>query len=372
MNDFYIIAPSNACMDIFPQSRANNYTITWENPIELDEQWCVALTEANFNFTNASVNSDFGIAYTYLWRLEFRREVELQLDGELNIRVLSWFKDPNEPFDLFNETSFSVNHLGKVIINASHKFEIEFEDANVAKMLGFTEKITSSGGDDQTLFTITSPLPMKAPKKLKSVRGIYLKYFSEQLNGTNEKRFSGEQHWSSVDDMIGAMRVYFSDIFKSLQCDDDGKKVVSFALKDNVVDLKFLNGFNFVLGFDKVCIKKHTNADIFTALYPAQLERGLSNIYVYASVCRPIRVGDAKVPLLKSIWLDNYKREYKFGEVRNFHIKNPMYIPLSTSSINSIEINVRSDSGRFVPFFDGAVTSLTLHFKRNGSNRGGV
>ena len=48
-NDFYIIAPSNACTNIFPQNRANNYTIAWENPIELNpsDEWCVALTEAN-------------------------------------------------------------------------------------------------------------------------------------------------------------------------------------------------------------------------------------------------------------------------------------------------------------------------------------
>ena len=64
-DDFYIITPSNACTDIYPRNCANNYTIIWENPIELNptERWCVALTDANFNFTQTSVNSDFGIIY---------------------------------------------------------------------------------------------------------------------------------------------------------------------------------------------------------------------------------------------------------------------------------------------------------------------
>ena len=52
-----------------------------------------------------------------------------------------------------------------------------------------------------------------------------------------------------------------------------------------------------------------------------------------------------------------------FGKVRNITTKNPMYIPISASS-NSIEIYIRSDSGRLFPFSDGTVTSLTLHFKK--------
>jgi hypothetical protein len=45
-----------------------------------------------------------------------------------------------------------------------------------------------------------------------------------------------------------------------------------------------------------------------------------------------------------------------------------MYLPVSTSSINSVEINVRTDSGHFVPFSDSAITSITLHFKKISNN----
>ena len=89
-------------------------------------------------------------------------------------------------------------------------------------------------------------------------------------------------------------------------------------------------------------------------------------MYIYASICRPIQVGSTRVHLLKSIWLDNKKHDghANFGKVRNIATKTPMYIPISDSSINSIEINIRSDSGQLFPFVDGAITSLTLHFKK--------
>ena len=86
-------------------------------------------------------------------------------------------------------------------------------------------------------------------------------------------------------------------------------------------------------------------------------------MYIYASVCAPIQVGDVLVPLLKSTWL-NVNKNYQYNEIRNIDIKNPMYIPVASSSINMVEINIRSDSGFLIPFSEGADTSLILHFKK--------
>ena len=95
------------------------------------------------------------------------------------------------------------------------------------------------------------------------------------------------------------------------------------------------------------------------------LRHGINTMYVYSSVCQPIRIGGACVPLLKSIWMDSSKsRSHSFGKMCNLVVKNPMYLPLSSTSINTIEINIRSDSGHLIPFVAGSITSITLHFKR--------
>ena len=54
-------------------------------------------------------------------------------------------------------------------------------------------------------------------------------------------------------------------------------------------------------------------------------------MYIYSSICQPIQVGSTRVPLSKSIWLDNKKNvgRANFGEVRNITTENPMYIPIS-------------------------------------------
>ena len=86
-------------------------------------------------------------------------------------------------------------------------------------------------------------------------------------------------------------------------------------------------------------------------------------MFVYASILEPIRVGHTQVPLLKNVYSDTTKN-FAINQLRNVPLKHLMYIPLNVFIINSIEINIRDDSGAFVPFSDYAKTCLTLHFKR--------
>ena len=153
----------------------------------------------------------------------------------------------------------------------------------------------------------------------------------------------------------------FQDVFSDVKI-YHGKLVMHIQPK--IVVIKLLNGLNIALGLrDRLyTIPKDR---VLRAERPPFLRYGINNMYIYSSVCRSIRVGETHVPLLKSLWLDNDdSRSRAFGEVRNIVVKNLMYIPLSSTSINTIEVNIRSDSGELVPFVAGSVTSLTLHFKR--------
>ena len=147
---------------------------------------------------------------------------------------------------------------------------------------------------------------------------------------------------------------------------ENGK--IIFRLKENIGSLRLCNGLNFILGFEQIKFTRdvyleNTNHEQI-ATHPPQMNRGINNIYVYVSICEPIHVGGVMVPLLKSIWLDVGKKEYSFGEKYCVVIKNPMYLPVAGSSINSIETNIRTDSGQLIPFAEGSVTSLTFHLKK--------
>jgi hypothetical protein len=131
----------------------------------------------------------------------------------------------------------------------------------------------------------------------------------------------------------------------------------------DAIKLTFTNAFNYVLGFKNKTYEFGAGRVLTAEFEPQLYGRAVDHMYVYSSVCAPIQVGDTRAPLLKAVWLKNSKDLVR-EEVTSIHIKNAMYLPVSSSSINSVEINIRTDSGSFVPFSDSAITSITLHFKK--------
>ena len=69
-------------------------------------------------------------------------------------------------------------------------------------------------------------------------------------------------------------------------------------------------------------------------------------------------VGDTAVPLLRAVPLEG-----KHGDVVSTSFDNVQYIPVLHKEFTTIEINIRDDAGRRVPFERGRVT-VTLHFRR--------
>ena len=83
------------------------------------------------------------------------------------------------------------------------------------------------------------------------------------------------------------------------------------------------------------------------------------NMLIYCNMVCPIIVGESRVPLLKSLWL----AEYKPDEIVKVTIKRPMYLKTSRSVYDNIEINIRDDDGDFIKFASKTHTSVTLHFR---------
>ena len=43
---------------------------------------------------------------------------------------------------------------------------------------------------------------------------------------------------------------------------------------------------------------------------------------------------------------------------------HPMYLPVASTRINNIEINIRDDSGKFINFEANTKSSLTVHLRK--------
>ena len=95
---------------------------------------------------------------------------------------------------------------------------------------------------------------------------------------------------------------------------------------------------------------------------PANLNSGLpSSLLIYSDLCAPYITGDVYTRLLRNVTINFQKYNYGSIMVKNF--SPPNYFALLNSSFQTIEIDIRDEFVKSIPFDYGTVT-VTLHFKR--------
>jgi hypothetical protein len=82
-------------------------------------------------------------------------------------------------------------------------------------------------------------------------------------------------------------------------------------------------------------------------------------MFVYLNLIQDQIVGHTRAPLLRTIPVTT---EAKFGSMSTYRCKPPLYFDLKTRSFDSIEVNIRTSTGEFMPFSHGSL-SLLCHFK---------
>ena len=98
-----------------------------------------------------------------------------------------------------------------------------------------------------------------------------------------------------------------------------------------------------------------------TAERAVDLTHGFHDLYVYCDVIQSQYVGDELVPLLRIVPVEG-----KDGERISKSFIRPQYLPVSRKQFETIEVNIKRDTGESVPFEVGKVL-LTLHFRQSRS-----
>ena len=88
------------------------------------------------------------------------------------------------------------------------------------------------------------------------------------------------------------------------------------------------------------------------------LDGNYRDMYIYSDVLQYRLVGDVSTPLLRAIATEGKDDQTIRKSFQDIH-----YIPVSRSSIETIEIDIRTDTGQPVPFEKGRVDAV-LHFRR--------
>lgn len=97
---------------------------------------------------------------------------------------------------------------------------------------------------------------------------------------------------------------------------------------------------------------------LWSSAHACDIDRGFSSMYIYCNLLEHIPVGDTKAPLLRIVRVTG-----KSGEDVHTIYEKPLYVPLQQKNFDSIEIDIRSDTGKPVPFEYGKAI-VTLHFRR--------
>lgn len=92
--------------------------------------------------------------------------------------------------------------------------------------------------------------------------------------------------------------------------------------------------------------------------YRADVARGQYNLYVYSDLVFPQLVGDTYAPLLRVVPV----QEKEYGDIVHQTFQTLQYIPVSKRNFDTIEIDIRNDSGESIKFASGK-TLIVLHFR---------
>ena len=90
----------------------------------------------------------------------------------------------------------------------------------------------------------------------------------------------------------------------------------------------------------------------------ADVKKGLNSLYVYCPLVEPRMVGDAQVPLLRIVPVEG-----RDGEMITRVLDPIQYCPLLQKRLQTVEIDLRDDTGSIVPFERGRVV-VTLHCRK--------
>jgi len=96
------------------------------------------------------------------------------------------------------------------------------------------------------------------------------------------------------------------------------------------------------------------------ASHPRDLAGAFRVLYVYCDIVEKQVVGNVLAPLLRAV-PTSHKNE--FGDTVTCTFNSPYYVPLRVKSFSTIEIEIKDDYDRLIPFMFGK-SVVTLHFRK--------
>lgn len=111
----------------------------------------------------------------------------------------------------------------------------------------------------------------------------------------------------------------------------------------------------YMMGFENTELSKERNI----AEHDVDMKGVFNILFVYCNIIENQIVGNTKVPLLRSI----NNTTGHFGELVERMYNFPYYVPVLKNEISTIEISIKGDDNKLIPFKFGK-TIVKLHFRK--------
>lgn len=167
-------------------------------------------------------------------------------------------------------------------------------------------------------------------------------------------------YYKDIHELIKMINSSYNVIqYMYLEYDKELDRVKITTTMRGIVDIHFSHDLSIQLGFDPYEKKLVNN---LAAIWPPNIPMGLpKQMYVYCDLIEPQMIGDTTAPLLKIVNID--RANYVHGSETTVHYTSPHYVPVMKGTFETIEIDLRKDTGSRVPFIFGT-SYVKLHFRK--------
>ena len=177
--------------------------------------------------------------------------------------------------------------------------------------------------------------------------------------------FLNEAADSVLKNQKGKVRFFYNDLLRKMTAYVEEGYVVRFpkalsmilGLGDMVTTLRQSRD-EAKFGVEHKAERLVINNSKIIAPHRMDLTRGLHSFFVYCDIVEHQLVGDANVPLLRSLAVKG-----NIGDVVDHAFDNVHYMGLSRSTFQELHIHITDDTGKEVPFDSGRVI-VKLHFRQ--------
>ena len=300
-SDFYLILPSNADEE---GNMTNQFRVRLPDPIELNGNWEVALVE---------------ITYPYTWP---------NLTGLPMINVPMTYED----IKLYEPTT-------PQLINANNVFLCAIPQ------LTELETVVVPPGHYST--------PEELLKAIKKGLRHQTNVMKNRVKLLNEKLPPDSPYAvdvSTLPTLDKAISFSYDSVLRRVKVD-----MVAFAV-DAIIMARHLE---YMLGVepkhkDLVTIGK----SVTLAPYPVDLKAGFYSLFIYCDLVETQILGKSRVQLLQIVPIEG-----KYEDIVSKTFFAPHYIPVLKKTFESVEIAIKDDTDKLVPFEYGKCM-LKLHFRK--------